>query len=63
MKRRSQFRRGWRQRHIKKILALAEEARHAARPEQTVAQHFAKFFSSHEHRELAKERSVKRTDQ
>jgi hypothetical protein len=36
-----------------KILALAEEA-HAAAPEQSVAQHFAKIFSSHEHRELAK---------
>jgi hypothetical protein len=35
-----------------KILKLAEDA-HAAQPDQSVAQHFAKIFSSREHRELA----------
>ena len=36
-----------------KMMALAEDA-HAAQPEQSVAQHFAKIYSSFEHRELAK---------
>jgi hypothetical protein len=38
--------------HYEKLMVLAEQA-HAAQPEQSVAQHFAKIFSSREHRDLA----------
>jgi hypothetical protein len=38
--------------HYEKLLKLAEQA-HAAQPEQSVAQHFEKIYTSREHRELA----------
>jgi hypothetical protein len=38
--------------HYEKLLKLAEQA-HAAQPEQSVAQHFEKIYTSREHRETA----------